>query len=299
MALQTCGLNLNRAAKELQPHGSIAFPCAGYSLSCPGAAESNIPWHWHEEMEIAYIAQGQAEVKAASSSFLLSQGDLVIINSNILHSGTAAAKCQMNSLVFSPALITGSNDSAFAQKYILPLLSCGCFSGYQVCASDRDMAANWFNQAFAALAEETWGFEFAVRENLSHLCLYLYEMLQQQLKVKTPPSSHDNLRIRKMLDYIHQNFPYDISLAEISGAADISQRECLRCFQRLLQISPVQYLLKYRVMQGAEMLLEHPTSSISEIAARCGFDSPSNFAKIFKRFFTCTPREYRKENVKS
>ena len=51
-------------------------------------------------------------------------------------------------------------------------------------------------------------------------------------------------------------------------------------------------------MQGAEMLLANPSGRISEIATHCGFDSASNFAKMFKRFYNCTPREYRKINIK-
>ena len=78
-----------------------------------------------------------------------------------------------------------------------------------------------------------------------------------------------------------------------AAGLSLSSAKISRCFKKMLQISPVQYLLKYRVMQGAEMLLANPASSISEVAAYCGFDSPSNFAKMFKRFYSCTPREYR------
>ena len=84
----------------------------------------------------------------------------------------------------------------------------------------------------------------------------------------------------------------------VAGAAGISERECLRCFERTIRLSPFQYLLKYRVMRGAETLLTDPASSVSEAASRCGFDSPSNFARIFKRFYHCTPREYRRANVR-
>ena len=31
MALQECRLNLDRKLKELRPHGTLEFPCAGYS----------------------------------------------------------------------------------------------------------------------------------------------------------------------------------------------------------------------------------------------------------------------------
>ena len=40
---------------------------------------------------------------------------------------------------------------------------------------------------------------------------------------------------------------------------------------------------------------EHPRpdESIAQVAAACGFDSPSNFSQQFRRFYRCTPREYR------
>lgn len=101
-----------------------------------------------------------------------------------------------------------------------------------------------------------------------------------------------------MLGCIHENFADNLSLRDVAGAAGISERECLRCFERTIRLSPFQYLLKYRVMRGAETLLTDPASSVSEAASRCGFDSPSNFARIFKRFYHCTPREYRRANAR-
>lgn len=293
MALQECGLNLNKVSKELQPHGSLEFPCAGYSSCHTDRPEDVIPWHWHEEIEIVHIENGQMKIEIPSRSFLLEKGDCIVINSNILHYAAAVTKCKLRSLVFSPALITGNEDLVFAKKYMQPLLSCNNFSHYFIKAGDNENVAGWFNCAFEALAQDYYGYEFTVRENLSRICLFLYEELNPQAEIQNLPLNQDNLRIRKMLAYIHKNFAEDISLAEISGAADISERESLRCFKKTIQLSPIQYLLKYRIMQGAEMLVQNPAGSISEIATLCGFDSPSNFTKTFKRFYNCTPREYR------
>lgn len=92
MALQECGLNLNKVSKELQPHGSLEFPCAGYSSRHTASQENIIPWHWHEEMEIVYIESGRMNVKIPSNTFLLEEGDCLVINSNILHFAAAAPK---------------------------------------------------------------------------------------------------------------------------------------------------------------------------------------------------------------
>lgn len=298
MALQHCTLNLDKTAKELRPHGELGFPCAGYSSYYTDKPEDIIPWHWHEEMEIIYMESGRMKVKIPSKSFLLEPGDCIAVNANMLHSCAAAPECHLLSLVFSPSLITGNADSVFAQKYMLPLISCEAFSGHYIKAGDHEQIIRRFLSAFDALARDSHGFEFTVRENLSQICLYLYEEFKPWADTENAPLNQDNLRIRKMLEYIDHHFSEDISVADIAKAADISERECLRCFRKTIQLSPIQYLLKYRIMQGAKLLLENPAASISDTATLCGFDSPSNFARLFKRFYNCTPREYKNLNSK-
>ena len=62
MGLQKCALNLNRIGKELQPHGTAQFPCAGYSAVYTDKPEDVIPWHWHEELEIVYVETGSLKL---------------------------------------------------------------------------------------------------------------------------------------------------------------------------------------------------------------------------------------------
>lgn len=298
MALQECGLNLNNISKELQPHGSLAFPCAGYASSHTDRPEDSIPWHWHEEIEIIYIESGQIEVRIPSKSFLLKEGDCLVINANIVHYATAVPEGTLHSLVFSPALIGGKEDSVFSKKYISPLTACPAFSCFYISADSNEEVAELFCGAFEALAKDHYGFEFTVRENLSRICLFLYRTFTPQMDLPKTAPNQDNLRLSRLLAYIHRHFADPISVSDIAKEAGISERECLRCFQKTIQLSPIQYVLKYRVMRGAELLLTNPAASISEIGTLCGFDSQSHFAKMFKRFYNCTPREYRNQNLK-
>ncbi|QHQ63732.1 helix-turn-helix domain-containing protein [Anaerocolumna sedimenticola] len=293
MSLQKCELNLNHAKMELQPHGTLEFPCAGYLAQLKDRPEDIIPWHWHEEMEIVYVKSGQLKQYIPTKMFNLEQGDCIILNSRTIHHAVANPECEINSIVFSSNLITGSNDSIFARKYILPLISSASFDGYKLSTYSNEIVISKFNRAFDALVNDSLGYEFVVRENLSSLCFDIYRQFAHEIAIGDIGLNQDNLRLRKMIDYIHKNYFNDIFLEEIAKVVDISERECLRCFQRTIQLSPIQYLLKYRIMKGANMLIENPSSSISEIANLCGFDSPSNFSKLFKRFYNCTPKEYR------
>ncbi len=85
MALQKCGLNINSTNKELLPHGTASFPCAGYESAHTNSIEDLIVWHWHEELEVIYIKKGVMELQVLSEHFCVHEGELAVINANALH----------------------------------------------------------------------------------------------------------------------------------------------------------------------------------------------------------------------
>jgi AraC-like DNA-binding protein len=294
MGLQQCGLNLNSSKKELKSHGTMDFPCAGYNEIHTDQPDDCVPWHWHDEIEIIYVTSGTLKVLVPPASYTVTKDSGVIINAGLLHYAEAQPQCVLHSLVFSQVLITGAADSVYAKKYMQPLISCPEFRSYKFSkAKDPEMADD-FTTAFQALAEDRPGYEFIVRERLSHLCYATYRVYEDLITVKQVSHNLDDTRIRAMLDFIQNRYAGPVTLAQIADAAGIGERECLRCFERLLHISPMQYLLKYRVMQGAEMLKTEPEKSVADIATACGFDSPSYFSKLFRRYIGSTPFTYRK-----
>ena len=165
MGLQKCILNLNRANRELQPHGTPEFPIAGYAADYTHKEEDVIPWHWHAEMEILYVGSGGLKLQIPGKTFHLKQGEGFVINSNILHFAAAEPACSLHSLVFHPLLVAGSEDSVFGTRYIAPLIQCCSFDG---CPFDRIPGneispKEEFIAAFQALSAETPGYEFVVR----------------------------------------------------------------------------------------------------------------------------------------
>lgn len=152
---------------------------------------------------------------------------------------------------FDPLLLTGNADSVYAEKYLTPLTTCCAFRAYQFACGEKEASARCFEDAFEALKMETPGFEFTVREKLSDLCYMLYLRFADSILRSDTALDMDDIRIRKMLDFIQSHFSEGITLDQIAEAADIGARECLHCFKRTISLSLVQYLLKYRVMQSA------------------------------------------------
>lgn len=103
----------------------------------------------------------------------------------------------------------------------------------------------------------------------------------------------DDERIRRARSFLRENLDRPLSLAEIAAAADLSRYHFLRLFQRQTGETPHRYLTRLRIEQGREELARG-SATISEIAARCGFNSPSSFSNAFQRETGCTPSAYRR-----
>lgn len=291
MALQDPNLYIGQNNRELKPHGTPDFPCAGYK------SEANIQWHWHEETELIAVHSGKIKLKLTNGTYELSAGDGVFINTNTLH--CIELLCEgtvLHSLVFSNSLIYGSRYSVFARKYVFPISE-----SYQVLKSillrpDTPWQKNTLTcieNAYCAIRDDNPGYEFEVRENLSRFWYLMFINTQIQ-NIISQNTNNDSVRIKQMLRYIHVHYGEQINVSLIASAANVGERECMRCFNRTISISPTQYLLKYRMGQ-ASYFLRTSMMTVSEVASACGFNNSCHFAKTFKKYFNCTPSEYRKK----
>lgn len=291
MALQKCGLNRNNKNKELQLHGSLEFPCAGYEAGYTDSISDFIPWHWHEEFEVVHVTRGSMRFQVSTETFEIHEGETAVINANMLHAASGAPYGELQSLVFSPLLISGNVNSAIDSKYIRPLVSSARFSC--IVLKDHNLQIEeWFDTAFRALKNDAFAYEFTVREMLGHIMLTVYSTLEPQLNDTDIRQDINSVRVAKILAFIEQHYSENITLSNIAETVNLSERETLRCFRRVTGESPIQYLLKYRLIQSATILKEYPDKNISLVAEDCGFASPAYYAKKFKELYSCSPREY-------
>ena len=297
MPLQDYGINVSRDRRELKLHGTAEFPCAGYRNTITSRAGHRIPWHRHEEIEVLYLVSGSLELCLLGRTNHLRAGDGAFINDNVLHMACSVDRCELCSLVFRPSLIAGAADSIFDKKYVRPLAESATVKGILLrrgAEGDGEALAQ-LEAAFRAMSGAEPGYEFAVRSHLSHLWYLLYARKEADL-AENPvhASTVDAARLKAMLDYIHTNYAQPLTLAEIAQAANIGERECLRCFRRTIDLSPKQYLQQYRIAEAAVFLRENEWT-VAEVAAHCGFDSPSNFAQTFRKYYHCSPRDFRRD----
>ena len=94
------------------------------------------------------------------------------------------------------------------------------------------------------------------------------------------------------MKYLHSNFDKNITLAEVSKMASMSEAAFSRFFKIRTGKNFVDTLNEIRIGHASKLLIE-TTQSINEIAYKCGFNNMSNFNRIFRKKKDCTPREFK------
>ncbi|CCD97171.1 hypothetical protein BRAO375_960005 [Bradyrhizobium sp. ORS 375] len=98
-------------------------------------------------------------------------------------------------------------------------------------------------------------------------------------------------QIAACLEALHQDPSRDWSVARLAKAAGASRSVFAQRFCEVVGLTPMQYLLKWRMALAKEMIIQGV--SISEIAFACGYQSASSFSVAFARHVGCPPSHLR------
>lgn len=113
--------------------------------------------------------------------------------------------------------------------------------------------------------------------------------------IQPPPAWHlgiEDIRLRRVLDYIHDNLGNDLTLAAMAELAAMSATHFSKAFKKEIGHSPLQYVIAAR-LDLASVLLRTTGLSVAEIAWRAGYEDVSRFGRHFKRRFGAAPAAFR------
>ena len=104
--------------------------------------------------------------------------------------------------------------------------------------------------------------------------------------------AHTSALVKEAIAYLHQNYARPVSRWEIAEAVGVSEDYLSRVFNRELNISPWDYLNRYRVLQSKHLLLD-TTDTIGAIANQVGFKDQAYFSRVFNKITGVSPQAFR------
>lgn len=103
-------------------------------------------------------------------------------------------------------------------------------------------------------------------------------------------------KIKKVVQYIHDNLDRKITLPELAELAGWNMYYFARTFKKYLNDSPYQYMLKARI-EKSKTLLATEDDNLSQIAFSLGFENHSHFSQTFRKIVGISPDAFRKQQI--
>ncbi len=291
-------LQIDREQKEIKRHGSYEFPVLVSYERLSSFDTGEFPWHWHPEIELTLVMEGEIIYQANDSLYHLKAGEGLFCNTNVLHSGhgNGSADCSYLSVTFHPRLLYGYSSSVMQTKYMNHILKSPSLASIHL-VSEKD----WQRRILEGIEKiRLLNREHPVSEELKIqiVLLQIWQELYEHVEISETgfaENGRDTERIRRIMEYIQAHYAEKITLEELAEQIHLCRSESCRLFKRYMKESMFDYLLDYRIERSLE-LLRRPELDVTQIAGQTGFTSPGYFSKIFKRKMGCTPLEYRKNH---
>lgn len=257
-----------------------------------------IPGHWHDSLEISYVLTGRIDhIYIDGANYTSEQGDIVLINSNAVHS-FSVAKCRDRkamTVLISPGFIRENYDGSGPITF-------DCISIFE---TDKQRLQKFselrdvLNMLFAAYINQE-------NDSLAHIHLtsLSYKLVYLLLKYFKTNNEYigSKMNSNKYLDrlalitgYIKENYNQSLSLHAIAHTSGLSPEYLSRFFAKHTGMTLFQYINAIRLERSFRDLM-NTDHSVLQIALEHGFPNEKSFTRVFRKVYQATPHQYRKEN---
>ena len=252
------------------------------------------PEHWHMSAEFIMAVKDGCIFRIYDEEYRLNTGDVLLVWPAQLHQTVSAPMEGHIILQFSSELLNSSNDFNFRYRSLtgLHLLSAGSGqAGEYISRKMKECLELYLQQAPFS--------ETRMRIRIYEILLYLCEtqLTRAESAGSAAGKNHETyIRIQNACNYIKKNCREVISQKDAADVSGFSSYYFSRVFKEYTHESFSEYLTRQRI-QNALALLYNEDIPITDVAYLSGFQSISNFSKVFRNSMGCSPLQYRKKHL--
>lgn len=256
------------------------------------------PFHSHPELELVYIIESYGKRIIGNTVTPFQAGDMVLLGSDIPH-------IWLNDEIYY------KNINNLKAKAIVVYFNKDIFGPTFYELKETQKINSLFNEAKRGISISGKTNEIIAKklEKLAKkrnfdIIVGLFEILSilsqstdlSLVNSEVYSSINDqskNDRLSDVFEYVKKNYKQDISLDKIAEIANLTPTSFCRMFKLKTKKNFIEYLHEIRISNACKFLIE-TDMGISEIAYECGYKTPSNFNKFFKKLTGTIPKEYKK-----
>jgi AraC family transcriptional regulator len=243
--------------------------------------------HSHSACTVTAILSGKMSARIGEQSFELAPGDVLLTDVGQNHSAEVF-DVEFLSVRVSPVLINELvNELGLIRTSAEVLFRSSLIRDDAISALVRSI----INELAIEEIGQSEMLEALVRQIVIHL-LRNHLTVRKAEQIEMSRAGPVDRRLRRAIEFMHDNFGSEIALEEIAAAAYLSEYHFARLFKQISGVTPHVYLANLRIDRARKLLTES-SLPISQIASQVGYQSQSHFTKMFKSVTGVTPRVYR------
>ena len=229
-------------------------------------------FHFHSQIELYFVDEGEMEVAVDDRHRLLQGGELSVALSYHAHSYKTPVESRSSVLIIPPHIcpefITAARHKTVTNPFV----------------TDKEIVKkikDHYNEIIKCENKITL---------LGHIYVVL-GLVMDAISFEETVSTIEPELSSRILFYINENFKNDVSLSGISLALGYSQSYISRYFKNCFNIGINRYINIVR-LKNAITLMHEQKNSITFCALESGFNSMRTFYRAFFDEFECSPKDY-------
>lgn len=236
------------------------------------------PPHFHSNIEVVYVADGEIEVTVNGQTRLLTKGCASIANSYDVHTYQTIGHSDTRILIIPVDLV-----SRFERTMQSKCFSCA-FLMPGPCTDEISRVIDRLeNNPAPPGSLATLGYLYTI------LGLFIDNLEVVPMGFGTGATS----LIRHILFYLERHYLEPITLENVAKACGYNKCYVSRLFNTTLGCGFNRYVNILRVRHAAR-LIRTTNESLEEIAYQSGFQNVRNLNRYFQIFYNTTPGQYKK-----
>lgn len=252
-------------------------------------------FHFHEFMELVLIESGQGIHFTETESYPIAAGDVFVIRKHNAHGYSNTNNLRLINVLFYPdklALPLNELDNLRGYHALFETKRrscefCGLKSHLQLNLKQLTHIAGLISSLEQDLKDKSPGFSFMAKALFMQIICVLSRYYEDRQMLIHPHLA----RISNAIAYIETNYDKPFRLADLASAAHMSLSNLYRDFKSATGFSPIEYLIRLRVMRGAE-LLRQGKLNVTETAFQTGFNDSNYFSRKFRAVMGISPRQF-------
>ncbi len=255
-------------------------------------------WHYHPELELHYVIQGEGVRFIGDSIRNFSAGELILLGENLPHTWRCneayfrdepASNFEAIVVHFRPDWL-GREFLQLSEASALQKLYERARKGLRFTGQTRDRVRDLMQNALGLTQLDRL---IALLSALNLLAGSNQAETIASAQAFYQSNEQETVRLNTVCGYTLSNYTKEITLETIAGIANLSVTSFCRYFKLMTHKTYYDFLIEVRISHACRALVED-RSSIEVICYESGFNNLSNFYRHFKNIKGVSPREYQR-----